>query len=296
VAWGVHVHRCSSKSGPTPTCSKCQAPLNNTHLLGGCSHTAKLRTKRHNSTFLLLHQLLQKSNGGRWPVIGIDLGKTPITDFRNTKPKTDDTTLSNFPPITHPEQEGLQDDKNADGETPHIIPEYILPAQPRPTHHKPDIIRAIGYFIGPDGTLKEDPTYKGRRQLQLIECKYSTDGNITDIIDHIHTIYEPLKQALQTYGTLKADIKIIPIVISRTGTFHVKTLAEIAQLISFEEEPPDALTYKQLPKPAQQIAMTLHIHAQEWLSHISKISRTILTTKQKHNTKKKQDTMEKQSS
>ena len=122
VAWGVHIHRCSSKSGPTPTCSKCQAPLNNTHLLGGCSHTAKLRTKRHNNTFLLLHQLLQKSNGGRWPVIGIDLGKTPITDFRNTKPKTDDTPLSNLPPITHPEQEGLQDDKNAAGETPHIIP------------------------------------------------------------------------------------------------------------------------------------------------------------------------------
>jgi hypothetical protein len=155
------------------------------------------------------------------------------------------------PPITHPEQEVLQDDKNADGETPHIILEYILPAQHRPTHHKPDIIRAIGYTIGPDGTLKEDPTYKGRRQLQLIECKYSTDGNITDIIDRIYTIYEPLKQALQTHGTLKAYIKIIPIVISRTGTFNVKTLAEIAQLISFDEEPPDALTYKQLPKPAQ---------------------------------------------
>jgi hypothetical protein len=90
-----------------------------------------------------------------------------------------------------------------------------------------------------------------------------------------------LKQALQTHGTLQADIKIIPIVISRTGTFNSKTLAEIAQLVSFDEEPPDTLTYKQLPKPAQHIAMALHIHAQEWLSHISKISRTILTTKPK---------------
>jgi hypothetical protein len=176
VAWGVHVHRCKRKTGPSPICSKCQSPLNNTHLLGGCSHTAKLRTKRHNSTFLLLHQLLQKSNGGRWPVIGVDLGKQPITDFRKHIPSTDDTNPSNLPPITPPEQEGLQDDKYADPETPHIIPEYILPAQFRPTHHKPDIIRAIGYTIGPDGTLKEDPTYRGRRQLQLIECKYSTDG------------------------------------------------------------------------------------------------------------------------
>jgi hypothetical protein len=216
----------------------------------------------------------------------VDLGKHPVTDFQKTIPTTKDTTPSNLPPITQPEHEGLQDDKNENGETPHIIPEYILPAQSRPTHHKPDIIRAIGYTTGPDGKLREDPTYRGRRQLQLIECKYSTNGNITDIIDHIYTIYEPLKQALQTHGTLQAEIKIIPIVISRTGTFNVKTLAEIAQLISLDEEPPDAMTYKQLPKPAQQIAMTLHVHAQEWLSHISKISRTILTTKPKPNNRK----------
>jgi hypothetical protein len=53
------------------------------------------------------------------------------------------------------------------------------------------------------------------------------------IIDLVYGIYEPLRLALQTYGSLKVDIKIIPIVISRSGTFHVKTLAEIAQLILF---------------------------------------------------------------
>ena len=53
------------------------------------------------------------------------------------------------------------------------------------------------------------------------------DEIILTTIEHIYNIYDPLKQALQTYGTLKADIKIIPIVISRTGTFHAKTLAEI---------------------------------------------------------------------
>jgi hypothetical protein len=224
-----------------------------------------LITKRHNNTFLLLHQLLQKSYGGRWPVIGVDLGKTPVTDFSKHTPKTDDTTPSDLPPITHPEHEGLQDDKQivqSHGETNYTIPDYILPAKHRPTHHKLDIIRAIGYTFGPDGKLKIDHTYLGRRQLQLVECKYSTDGNITDIIDHIHNMYEPLKQALQTHGIIKTDIKIIPIVISKIGTFNAKTLAEIAPLVSFDEEPPNALTYKQLPKPAKKGAMTLLVHAQ----------------------------------
>ncbi len=137
----------------------------------------------------------------------------------------------------------------------------------RPTHHKLNIIRAIGYILGPDGTLKEDPTYIGRRQLQLIECKYSTDGNITNIIHHIYTIYEPLKHALQTHGTLQADIKVIQIVISRTCTLNVKTLAEIAQLVSFEEEPPDTLTYQQLSKSAQHIAMALHTRTRMAITH-----------------------------
>jgi hypothetical protein len=67
------------------------------------------------------------------------------------------------------------------------------------------------------------------------------------VIDHIYNIYEPLKQVLQIHGTLKAEIIIIPIVISKTGTFNVRTLAKIAQLVSFREEPSDTLTYKQLP-------------------------------------------------
>jgi hypothetical protein len=75
------------------------------------------------------------------------------------------------------------------------------------------------------------------------------------------------------------EVKIIPNVISRTCTFHVRTLAEIAQIISFKEEPPYELTFKQLPLIAKRIAMALHVHAQEWLSHVSKSSRKILTTK-----------------
>jgi hypothetical protein len=139
----------------------------------------------------------------------------------------------------------------------------------------------VGFTLNKQGKLVKDPTYRGRRQIQTIECKYSTDGNIQTIIEHIYDIYEPLRQALQTYGTLKADVKIIPIVISRTGTFHVKTLAEISQLVAFTEEPPDELTFKQLSPTAKRITMALHLHAQEWLSHISKIARKTLTTKTK---------------
>jgi hypothetical protein len=213
----------------------------------------------------------------------MDLGQKPVTDFKDIpipSPAPEDPTLE---AITQPNLEGLQDDK-ADTRYPQTIPEYILPAQHRPKHHRPDLIRAVGYMLTPEGRLTIDHTYRGRRQLQLIECKYSTDGNIDDIIEHIHIIYEPLKLALQTHGTIKADIKIIPIVISRTGTFNFKTLAEIAQLVSHSEEPPDSMTFKQLPKQAKRIAITLHKHAQEWLSHISKHSRKILTTKQKTKT------------
>jgi hypothetical protein len=58
----------------------------------------------------------------------------------------------------------------------------------------------------------------------------------------------------------------------RGQTFHVKTLSEITQLVSFKEEPSDAVTFKQLPITDKRIATALHVHAQEWLSRISEIS------------------------
>jgi hypothetical protein len=193
----------------------------------------------------------------------VDLGNTLIKDFTTLKPDTTDDTASQLPQIPHPEEENLQHDKPNTTNQPQTIPECILPPQHRPTHHKPDLIKAIGYTTNSNGHLIPDPTYRGRRQIQIIECKYSTDRNTQAVINHIYNIYEPLKQSFQIHGTLKADIAIIPIVISRTSTFNVRTLAEIAQLVSFGEEPPDTLTYKQLPTPAQKIPMALRIHAQE---------------------------------
>jgi hypothetical protein len=79
----------------------------------------------------------------------------------------------------------------------------------------------------------------------------------------------------------RLQVQIIPIVISKTGNFHTKTMAEIAQLISYQENPPDNLTYKSLPPQAQSIVMAIHIHAQEWLTLIFKVSRSTLTQRQK---------------
>ena len=193
----------------------------------------------------------------------------------------EDTAPSHLPSIPHPEHEGLQDDKPNTLDLQQTTPEYILPDFKRPTHHRPDLVTAVGYTTGPDGHLIRDPTFRGRKQIQLIECKYATDGNIQEVIDHIYTIYEPLKQALQTHGLIHADVIIILIVISKLGTFNVKTLAETAQLVSFKEEPPDALTLLQLSRPAKTIAMALHIHEQEWLVYISTNSRRILARKMK---------------
>jgi hypothetical protein len=82
-----------------------------------------------------------------------------------------------------------------------------MSARHRPKHHRLDLIRAIGSTISPSGQLIRDPDYRGRRQLKLVEYKYSIDGNIQVVIDHIYSIYEPLKQALQTHGTQKPASK-----------------------------------------------------------------------------------------
>jgi hypothetical protein len=170
-------------------------PLTNkqhTHILGDSRTTSKLRTKRHNNTFLLLHQLLQNTNGGRWPIIGLDLGNTPIRNFTTLKPDTTKDTTTQLPQILHPEEEGLQNDKPNTPNQPQTIPDYILPPQHIPTHHILDLARAIGYTINSNGQLIPEPTYRGRRQIRIIECKYSADGDTQVVVDHIYNIYEPL--------------------------------------------------------------------------------------------------------
>ena len=131
-------------------------------------------------------------------------------------------------------KEGFQDDK-ANINYPTIIPTIILPKHKRQKQHRRDIIRATGYCISHRGALVADTIYKGRRCLQLIECKYSAHSNISDIIDHTHILYAPLKQAIQLHNNGRLQLEVIPIVISRTCNFHTRTLAEIAQLVSFKK-------------------------------------------------------------
>ena len=110
-------------------CTKCNQLVTNIHLLGGCKHNAKLRTSRHNSTFKLLQEQLEKHSGGRWPIVSMDLGKKPVKDFKTqmkiymTTPQ-EDTTLQ----ALEASQEGLQNDKEKT-QHPTIIPTNLPPNQ-----------------------------------------------------------------------------------------------------------------------------------------------------------------------
>jgi hypothetical protein len=147
---------------------KCNQHLTNTHLLGGYKYNAKMRTSRHNNTFRLVHELLQTHNGDRWPILNVDLGNKPVKDFKTQTLLKTITTQEDY--TVHSivaTQEGLQNDKILT-KHPTIISNTILLKHNRPKHHKPDIVRAIVYIINSKGALVADPTYKGRRCLQII--------------------------------------------------------------------------------------------------------------------------------
>ena len=45
--------------------------------------------------------------------------------------------------------QGSREEDKPDAYYATILPEYLLPKQHRPQHHKPDIIRAVGYYVDP---------------------------------------------------------------------------------------------------------------------------------------------------
>ncbi len=141
------MHRCIKKHGPQLKCTKCRSPLTNTHMLRGCITTPKFRTKRYNSTFTHLHQRMQSTTGGRWPILGMDLGHKPITDFKNLHIPMDDTKNSSLKPGNHLSDEGLQDDKPNTPDNPHTILYYILHPSHIPQHHRSDHMRKVGYAL-----------------------------------------------------------------------------------------------------------------------------------------------------
>ena len=98
----------------------------------------------------------------------------------------------------------------------------------------------------------------------------------------LHNIYEPLKQAIIRHDIKKNTPSPNHLhSISKTCNFHTRTLVEIAHLVSFKENPPDNISYKSLPTQAQTIAMAIHVHAQELLTPMSKVSRSTLTQRRK---------------
>ncbi len=98
----------------------------------------------------------------------MDLGNKPVKDFKTqTLVETIQAQEDHTPQALEAKEEGLQNDKKQT-KHPTIIPNNILPKRKRPKHHKPDIIRAIGYIINSEGALVADPAYRGRRSLQII--------------------------------------------------------------------------------------------------------------------------------
>ena len=101
---------------------------------------------------------MEKHSGGRWPIVSMDCGNRTVKDFKTqmkiemTTPQEDTTTKA-----IEATYEGLQNDKEKT-QHPTIIPTDLLPKQKRPQHHKPDIIRAIGYKWNTKGQLVEDTT------------------------------------------------------------------------------------------------------------------------------------------
>jgi hypothetical protein len=66
VAWGSHVYKSKKKHnshGPM-LCTKCNQPLTNTYILGGCKYNAKLCTSSHNNTFKLVQEQLENKMEG----------------------------------------------------------------------------------------------------------------------------------------------------------------------------------------------------------------------------------------
>jgi len=93
------------------------------------------------------------------PILGVDLGHKPVADFKKIPPHVDDLTQVHLQAIIHPSQEGLQDDNQDPNDHPRTILDYILHPQHRPKHHRPDLIRTVGYTTNSEGRLITDPKY-----------------------------------------------------------------------------------------------------------------------------------------
>ena len=199
--------------------------------MGGCKHNSKLITSRHNNTFKLLHDLLERNSRRRWSIINMDLGRQPTKDFKIETQANRCNHAARRPIPACPRDHTRRNSKWQINNTT--------------THNNPNPIPTKTQTI-------TTPQTKAHNKSHRI---YSTDNNILDTINNIHTIHEPLKHAILLQNKGRLQVQIIPIVISMTCNFQTRPIAKIAQLISFKENPPDSLTYKTIPKQSQTIIM-----------------------------------------
>ena len=144
--WHPHIQT-PTETWPIPHFHQMLILITSTHILGGYRINSKFRSQPHNNTFTLLHQLLRKSDGGRWPILGVDFRQKPFTDFKNIAPIINDPIQPELQAIPHPSQEGLQDDNLNITTHTQAIPDYILYPQQRSQHHRRCLVRAVRYSI-----------------------------------------------------------------------------------------------------------------------------------------------------
>jgi hypothetical protein len=95
----------------------------------------------------------------------MDLGIKTIKDFKaQTKMKTTTPQEDHYLQALETSQEGVHDDKEK-SQLPTIIHITLLPKHKRPKHHKPDIIRAIGYRKESQDQLVKETIYKEKKML-----------------------------------------------------------------------------------------------------------------------------------
>ena len=94
-----------------------------------------------------------------------ELGHKPVTNFNNLKADIHTSPLTHRQGRTHSLHEGLQDDKSENPDYPQSIPDSVLHPEHKPRHHKPDLIRAVGYTLNTQSKLVQDLADRGQRQI-----------------------------------------------------------------------------------------------------------------------------------
>jgi hypothetical protein len=218
----------------------------------------------------LLLSLLERHNGGRWETITADFGNIPIKSFTSL-------TLIHTPLGCHPPHPTHMPTRlvahihllfyrlSTDSITSRraILPDEIPPSVFRPPAHTPDFNRFLEpIFVGHTNGRRR---YSSIKNIQIGEWEYCIDHNISHCTHDSRQIC-PLTNAIRQHlpGT---EVIILPIVMSRTGTPHASTIANLTSLLTLRTDPP----YKLISKTridTSRILAQLHLQTVQWLHHL----------------------------